>query len=229
MKNKGLSFENLPLLSKPREKLLRCGASKLSIVELLAVLIGVGTKGSNVLDCSHQVLSRCGSLAKLKDMKVSDLIKVRGLSLVKIARLKAALELGKRLLQENKSTKRIIDSAKDLVDFYIIETNNQRQSVFYLVLLNGQNEIILEKEIFRGTLTKSLIHPREIFGTALDERAAGIIVLYNHPSGDITPNSLDLESAQKLKNAGKILDIPLFDYIILGNKNYFSFQEKGML
>ncbi len=182
MPKEGLKFKDWPVLNKPREKMLRYGADKLSLAELLAVLIGTGTKDRNVLDCANQVLSFTGGFYGLNKMKLASLLRVKGLSLAKAARLKAASELGKRLSQERKSTKQVVNSASDLVDFYFAETKELKQNVLYLILLNGRNEIILEREIFRGTLTELLIHPREIFGKAIEERAAAVIVLRNHPS-----------------------------------------------
>jgi len=229
LKKKGLKFKDWPLLNKPREKMLRYGEKKLSVVELLAVLIGVGTRDLNVLDCAGGVLTSCGGVKGLRKMKLSSLLKTKGLSLAKAARLKAALELGKRLSQEDTPAQKIISSASDLVDFYLAETRNLKQSTFYLVLLDGRNKIIFEEEIFRGTLTGSQVHPREIFGRATEERAAAVVVLHNHPSGNSRPTGSDLKTAKRLKRAGEILGILLFDYIVLGKDSHFSLRGKGII
>ena len=229
MSKKGLSFKDWALENKPREKMFRYGVEKLSVIELLAVVLGTGTRNLNVIDCASEVLKQTGGLIGLREQQLSQLMKIKGLDLAKAARLKASLELGKKLFQEQKSTKRIVSSAKDLVDFYVAQTKDLKQSLFYLILLSGRNEVIMEEEIYRGTLTDSLIHPREIFGRAIEERACGIILLHNHPSGSSQPTALDLKIAKKLKQAGELLGISVFDYVILGRDGYCSLREKGII
>ncbi len=229
MTKKGLSFKNWSLENKPRERMLRYGAEKLSIIELLAIILGTGARGLNVIDCANEVLKQSGGLIGLREKCLSELMKIKGLDLAKATRLKASLELGKKLFQEQKSTKQKINSVKDLVDFYIAENCDLKQSRLNLVLLDGRNQVIAEEEIFKGTLTGVEIHPREIFGRAVEERAAAIILIRNHPSGEVKPTQRDWQSFEQISEAGKIIGITVFDYVIVGKNEYFSLKEKGII
>jgi DNA repair protein RadC len=229
MKKKGLSFKDWPELNKPREKLIHYGSKELSVVELLAVILGTGTRDANVLDCAQEIFSHCGSLEKIGQLSIKQLREFKGLNQAKIARLKAALELGRRFLIEKKSTKQQISSAKDLVDFYIAQKGDLKQHSFSIVLLDGRNRILTEEEVFRGTLTEVTIHPREVFGRAVEERAAAVILVQNHPSGEVKPTHKDWQSFEHLREAGKILGIAVFDCVIIGKGKYYSLREKGII
>ncbi len=227
MSKKGLGFKDWSLENKPREKMLRYGVERLSTIELLAILLGTGARGLNVMACASEVLKQSGGLIGLREKSLRELMKIKGLNLAKAARIIASLELGKKLFQEQKSTKQTINSVKDLVDFYIAKNSGLKQSRLDLVLLDGRSRVIAEEEIFKGTLTEVTIHPREIFGRAVEERAAAIILISNHPSGEVRPTQKDFKSFERLAEAGEILGIAVFDYVIIGKNSYFSFKERG--
>lgn len=212
---------------KPRERLLSYGASHLSHAELLAILINTGRKGSSSLDIANELLKTVGNLKELKRLSISDLNKIKGVGLYKALILKAAFELGERMHSGSVDDKIQISSPKDVADFMMGKMEHLTQEKFIALFLNSKNVIIKQKTIFIGTLNSSIVHPREIFSEAVKCASNAIIVLHNHPSGDVTPSTEDIKTTERLKKCGQVLGIDLLDHIIIGDHTYLSMVEEG--
>lgn len=208
----------------PREKLEKYGPKKLSDSELLAILLGSGIEGKNVLTLSKEILTKIKKLGTANVDKKA-LEKIRGLGKTKTSQILAVIELGKRLNPENKIE---ILTAKDIwnccADFR--ESKREHFVAFYL---DTQNRQIDRQIISIGTLNASLVHPREIFELALKNSAASVIFAHNHPSGEVGPSDEDEKITKRLVEAGKLLGIEVADHVIVAKTNYLSFQQKGLL
>ncbi|RIL33393.1 JAB domain-containing protein, partial [Staphylococcus equorum] len=202
---------------KPRERLLSHGASHLSHAELLAILINTGRKGSSSIDIANELLKSVDNLKELKMLSISDLNKIKGVGLYKALILKAAFELGERMHSGSVDDKIQISSPKDVADFMMGKMEHLTQEKFIALFLNSKNVIIKQKTIFVGTLNSSIVHPREIFSEAIKCASNAIIVLHNHPSGDVTPSNEDIKTTERLKKCGQVLGIDLLDHIIIGD------------
>lgn len=212
---------------KPRERLLSHGASHLSHAELLAILINTGRKGSSSIDIANELLKSVDNLKELKMLSINDLNKIKGVGLYKALILKAAFELGERMHSGSVDDKIQISSPKDVADFMMGKMEHLTQEKFIALFLNSKNVIIKQKTIFVGTLNSSIVHPREIFSEAIKCASNAIIVLHNHPSGDVTPSNEDIKSTERLKKCGQVLGIDLLDHIIIGDHTYLSMVEEG--
>ncbi|OEK70301.1 hypothetical protein AST00_00740 [Staphylococcus equorum] len=212
---------------KPRERLLSYGASHLSHAELLAILINTGRKGSSSLDIANELLKTVDNLKELKRLSISDLNKIKGVGLYKALILKAAFELGERMHSGSVDDKIQISNPKDVADFMMGKMEHLTQEKFIALFLNSKNVIIKQKTIFIGTLNSSIVHPREIFSEAVKCASNAIIVLHNHPSGDVTPSTEDIKTTERLKECGQVLGIDLLDHIIIGDHTYLSMVEEG--
>ncbi|PTE89736.1 hypothetical protein BUY89_14175 [Staphylococcus equorum] len=212
---------------KPRERLLSHGASHLSHAELLAILINTGRKGSSSIDIANELLKSVDNLKELKMLSISDLNKIKGVGLYKALILKAAFELGERMHSGSVDDKIQISSPKDVADFMMGKMEHLTQEKFIALFLNSKNVIIKQKTIFVGTLNSSIVHPREIFSEAIKCASNAIIVLHNHPSGDVTPSNEDIKTTERLKKCGQVLGIDLLDHIIIGDHTYISMVEEG--
>ncbi|MBN2652433.1 MAG: DNA repair protein RadC [Spirochaetales bacterium] len=205
----------------PREKLLTDGPEILTEQELLAIIIGSGTKGNNVLKLAQTLLE----IAPLQDLDLNEIQKIKGIGSYTAARIAATLEIGKRMHKKNIL---IIDQPVKAIGALSFIARKQEEN-FVLITLNGGNQIIKTRVIFKGTLNRSIVHPREIFALALQDRAAGIIVSHNHPSGNCAPSGEDINITKIIKDSSKIMGIQLIDHIIISENSYFSFIENELI
>lgn len=195
---------------RPREKLAKYGAEKLSDLELLMAVIGSGVAQADVSKIAHPVLKLLKQRGS--SLSYSDLASIKGLGEAKIPVILANLELAKRYLLE--ADRPIIDSPEKAVE-QLADIRDKKQEYFVCLTLDGANRLIAKRIITIGTLTSSLVHPREVFADAITDRAASIIVAHNHPSGSLNPSTADLEVTERLKDAGTLLGINLLDHIIV--------------
>ena len=213
---------------RPRERLLDCGVENLSNEELLSILLKSGTKDKNVKELSIEVLTKVGNISNLKEVKVESLKEIKGIGQVKAIELVATIELGRRIFLKNKkNNKKKLVNAKDIW----LETRylffDKKQEYFYALYFNNKQELIDKKMLFKGTINKSVVHPREVFKEAYLLSASSIICMHNHPSGDVCPSSEDLFFTKTLYEIGKIQNIKVLDHIIVSNDTYYSFFENG--
>lgn len=222
-----MSLKNLPIDERPRERLARLGSSALSTIELLAILLGSGTRKRSVLEMASDLLAHFGSLQNLADASLKELQQVPGIGMARSIQLKAAFELFHRL--EEKGDKTALDTPAKVYALIRGRLVLQKTEVLLLILRDVRRCLLHQEVISRGTLTQLLMHPREVFHLAIRHLAHSVIIAHNHPSGDPTPSTPDLEMTQILFQASQIMGITLADHLIVGEKGYFSFYEKGLL
>ncbi len=214
---------------RPREKLEQRGASALTDAELLAILINSGTKKITAVDLAKTLITEFGDIAELAKSNFLELRRFKGIGKVKSLKLIAAFELLRRIQAHRPEKKARIKSPEDVAAHFIPLLRDLKKEIFKVVLLNSANRIIRDVTISEGTLNASLVHPREVFKAAIDDRAAGIILLHNHPSGNSEPSSEDIAITEQLRQAGKIIGIPVRDHIIVAGSRFTSLAKLGYL
>lgn len=219
-----------PENERPREKLARAGPQQLSEAELLAIVLGGGTRNITAVDLAKTMLIRSGGLVHLASSSIGDLKKFNGVGDAKAITLLATFELARRLESERKSRKQIsVRAPRDVAEVYIPLMQNLKYEEFRIIILNNSNYVERDVLISKGHLTASLVHPREVFKMAIAESAAGIILLHNHPSGNPTPSPDDINITKKLVEAGKLMEVPVRDHIIIAGDKYTSFVNQGLI
>ena len=218
-----------PATERPRERLLAHGADALTDAQLLAILLRVGRQRSSAVQVSLEVLERLGGIAGLARCGIEELCAVDGVGQAKAAQVKAALELGKRSLASPLSTGMRISSSRDLFEHYHPAMRDLRHEIFKVVLLDAKHAILRDATVSEGSLTLSIVHPREVFTMAVKESAAAVIFLHNHPSGDPTPSQEDHVLTSRLVSAGEVLGIRVLDHVVVGDGRYVSFADQGWL
>lgn len=222
-------IKDIKVDERPRERLESYGASALSNEELLAILLKTGTKERSVKTLARDILNMIDDLSELKDITINRLLSIKGIGQVKAIELIASIELGRRIYTEKKIVKSKLSTP---LDIYINNKNlfiDKKQEYFYCLYLNNKNELIERKLLFMGTVNRSVVHPREVFKYAYLTSASGIICMHNHPSGDINPSRDDIMFTKALVETGRVQGIPVLDHIIIGNDNYYSFSDNGMI
>ncbi|WP_394020216.1 RadC family protein [Anaerococcus cruorum] len=223
------SIKDFDLEDRPRERLISKGADSLSDEELLAIIIGTGTREKNVVELSREILQTF-SYESLSDIEVSELTKIKGIKSAKASSIVASLRFGQRIAQKTMERKIIkISSSEDIYNYLKNELADKKNEYFYAILLDTKNVIISKEVISIGILDASLVHPREAFKLAVKKSAKSIIFAHNHPSGDYTPSNDDFKTTQRLVQAGEILDIEVLDHIIIGKDGYYSFKKENFL
>ncbi len=223
------TIKELPVEDRPREKLMTFGENKLSNSELIAILLSSGIKGRTAIELAQDILCQSGGLLGLADQSVDELIQKKGIGQSKATRLKAAFELGRRLSDFAPAKKTVLRSPIHAVDYMQTRLKLKKQEVFIVVLLDIKSQVIKVEEISKGGLAKSIVHPREVFKTAIRASAAGIILGHNHPSGNTTASPEDITITNKLIDAGNIIGIKVIDHLIIGDNNYLSMREEGLI
>ena len=215
---------------RPRERFWAVGPAALTGQELLAIVLGTGCAGRDALAVAADLLAKYGgSLRRLGGRPAAALALVAGVGRAKAARLAAALELGRRAAREADPAPARIAGPADVQRFYAPLLRDLSVEEFHVLALGSQSQVLADLCITRGILNSSLVHPREVFRAAIAEAAAGIIVVHNHPSGDPTPSADDRAVTRQLVDAGRLLDVPVYDHVIVGGERYVSFAEAGLL
>lgn len=215
---------------RPREKLLLKGKSALTDAELIAILIGMGTVDFSAVDLAKEVLKKAGNnLNELARLSVNDLTKVKGIGPAKAITIVSALELGRRRKESEILRRRRITSAKDAYDEIRPYLMDKPHEEFWILLLNRANEVLRPLHISSGGVAGTVADPKLIFKYALEHLASSIILFHNHPSGNLTPSQADKDLTRKLKEAGRMLDLPILDHLIFTDSSYFSFADEGLL
>lgn len=221
-----LRIKEWPEQERPREKMFSLGPRFLSDAELLAILIGSGTKNATALDIAKKMLVDYNGLTNVASKNTREITRLKGVGNARGARLLAAFEIGRRI-ESKTNYRQKFSCAKDVVQYYLPTLRHLKYEVFRAMLLDNGNKLIKDVEITKGTLNASLVHPREVFKEAIDHLAAGVIVIHNHPSGNINPSKEDIDVSYQLKKAGEIVGIPVIDHLIVAGDAYFSFADQG--
>ncbi|QEY19259.1 JAB domain-containing protein [Psychrobacillus sp. AK 1817] len=224
-----LMIRDVHIADRPRERLIRQGAESLSNQELLAILLRTGTKQESVLHLANRVLGFFEQIQELKNATMEEMMTVKGIGQAKAVQLLAAVELGKRLSQQKTNEKFTIRSPKDAATYLMPEMSSLTQEHFVTLFLNVKNQILHKQTIFIGSLNASIVHPREIFREAVKRSAASIICAHNHPSGNPSPSTEDIDVTKRLMEAGRLMGIELLDHVIIGDHQFISLKEKGYM
>lgn len=214
---------------RPRERLRLEGAERLSLAELLALVLRTGVRGQSALAVARVLVRRFETLDGIARAGDAELLAVSGLGRAKLAALRAALELGARLACSPLRPGTRLDSPERVFEHFRARLRRLRQEVFFALLLDSRHRLIREVEVSRGSLNQSLVHPREVFAPALRESAAALVVVHNHPSGDPEPSREDIEVTRRLAEAGEILGVRLVDHVVTGADEFRSFARMGWL
>lgn len=223
-------IKDWPLDERPREKLMRKGPEAVSSAELIAILLGQGTAKHNAVATAHHLLKRFQSLEGLASASLTEMQQVPGIGPAKAVTLLAAFQLYRNLQSETaqKAVVKFNDPAA-VAKIYMPIVGHLKKESFYVILLDSSLKKILDIEVTRGLLNASLVHAREVFNPAIKYNARGIIVLHNHPSGLLEPSPEDIKITKKLVESGEILDIPVYDHLIITESGYYSFKENGLI
>jgi DNA repair protein RadC len=223
-----IRIQDLPLQERPRERFVEKGAGALSSAELIAILLGSGTQERSALVLAAALLVDFGSLERLADASLQELLSVKGIKMAKAVRLMTAFALGKKI-QPKPLDRSLIDSPEKA--FYEISQaiGGEKIEVLYVLLRDARKALLHQEAIGRGILDEVIMHPREVFHSAIRHRAHSLIIAHNHPSGDPSPSHSDLEMTHTFRSAGRMLGIPVIDHVIVGRDSYFSFWKKGLL
>jgi DNA repair protein RadC len=217
------SIKDLADFDKPREKLMAKGVEALKSEELMAILLGSGVAGKDVRKLAKEIIALLDR--EFNELSLEKLTQIHGLGVAKASVILASLELSRRYLIKSNS---VIKSAKDLYS-ELKEYANKKQEYFLCITLDGASHIINKRVVFIGTLNQSIVHPREVFADAIADRAAGVIVAHNHPSGNLSPSSADIAITDRLQEVAKLIGIELLDHIIISKDGYFSFSDEGLI
>ena len=223
-----MKIREIPWFDRPWTRLKNKGVSNLSNAELLAVVMGRGNFQENAVDLSHRVLSKY-NFHKLVDLSLPEL-ENEFKNDIQAMRIQAMFEIFRRTGRlQKKGYKHKIESAKDVFNYYVDELHDKKKEHFYALFLDTKNRIIDEELISVGTLNSSLIHPREVFKSAIKASSNAVILVHNHPSGDCTPSSEDKEVTKMLYNAGHLLKIKVLDHVVIGEDGFTSLKEMKLM
>ena len=225
-----LLIKQIPSEERPRERLVKYGARNLSTEDLIAIILKTGTKDYSSRFLAGEILKKVKDISDLKKLSLSNLININGIGAVKAIEFLAALELGRRVYENKKLDNNLkCNSASKIFDYFRSELSLLEQECFYCLYLDQHKKLIDKKLLFKGTLNKSFVHPREIFKEAYLASAASIICVHNHPSGNVIPSTDDIIVTQNLVKIGMLQGIPIIDHIIVSSNNYYSFYENNMM
>ncbi len=222
------TIHDFPLGERPRERMQYYGPTALSNAELLAILLRVGSTGENVVALSTRLLAEFGGLAGLAKASFSDLASVKGVGTAKTAQLKAAIELGRRLLITSPDARPQITSPLDAANLLMLEMGGLEQEHLRTLLLDTKNRVLASPTVYVGNVNSSIIRISEVFREAVRENATAMIVAHNHPSGDPTPSPEDVSVTRSIVEAGSLLGIDVLDHLVIGHQRFISLKERGL-
>jgi DNA repair protein RadC len=231
--NGDMEYRNIkdwPESERPRERLLSAGAGNLSTAQLLAIILRTGGKNKSALGLARELLVQFNGLKSIEDASVAEFSNTKGMGNAKIAQLKAAFELGRRLLQNEAGDAVKVPSfrnSRDVYEYYRPRFYGLKKEKFLCALLDIKNRVFKETTVSDGTLTSSLVHPREVFRYAIKEAAVSVLFVHNHPSGDPSPSRDDIDITKRLIETGKIIGIKVLDHVVVSDGEYVSIMEKG--
>jgi len=225
----GPAAKGVPDEERPRERLARHGADSLGPAELIAVVLGTGTRGRSAVEVAQRLLEESGGLRRLSTRNLRETASVRGVGAARAARVLAAFALGRQVSGIRIPPGTRFRSGADIFRHYHGRLRDLRKEQFWAVLLDGKNRILREERVSEGSLTASLVHPREVFALAIRESAGALVFVHNHPSGDPTPSVEDVEITRRLCAVADLVGIRVLDHVVVGDGAYVSFLERGLL
>ena len=220
------TIKEIPLNDRPREKMAANGAAVLTDAELIAILLRTGTAEKSAIDIASEMTADGGLYKRLAGItRLNELTNIKGLGQAKAATVLAALEIGRRIASAKPLEKIHLSCPQDVAEFLMPRLRYAAKEQFVVILLNNKNKVIGTEVVSEGSLSSSVVHPREVYAPAILHHAAAIMVAHNHPSGDPKPSIEDEEVTRQLLRSGKVLGIPMIDHVIIGDGNYYSFLE----
>ena len=229
MRSSSLCVKEMALEERPREKMLTKGEKSLSNAELLAIILRTGTKKQSVLELANYIINKDSQgIRWLNDITIEELCEIDGIGISKAAQIKASLELGIRI-SSAKPIRYKVTNPWDIYNYYMDSLRYLNKEIFKIILLNTKNEIICDIDISVGTLNMSVVHPREVFREAIKRSSNKIILMHNHPSGNIEPSNEDKNVTSRLVKCGELIGIEVIDHIIIGDGLYYSFKENMII
>lgn len=224
------TIKEIPLNDRPREKMAANGVAVLTDAELIAILLRTGTAEKSAIDIASEMTADGGLYKRLAGItRLNELTNIKGLGQAKAATVLAALEIGRRIASAKPIEKIHLSCPQDVADFLMPRLRYAAKEQFVVILLNNKNKVIGTEVVSEGSLSSSIVHPREVYAPAILHHAAAIMVAHNHPSGDPKPSTEDTEVTRVLARSGKVLGIPMIDHVIIGDGNYYSFLENEAL
>jgi DNA repair protein RadC len=221
---------DMPQVERPRERLAKAGPSVLSSQELLAIILRVGSEGDSAISLANRVLARFGSLDNLAQATVPELCEIRGIGIAKAVQVLAAIELGRRAVSGPDLPGDAVQSPADVSRYMGPRLGHQDREHFCALMLNTRGVVVSETTVSIGSLNASLVHPRELFRDAVRHSAASMILVHNHPSGDVTPSREDIQLTRRLMKCGSLMGIEIVDHVIIGKGHKFlSMKEQGLI
>ncbi len=224
-----LRIADLPEDQRPRERLIQHGPEILSDAELLAIILRTGDGKLSAIDLAHHLLNHCHGFRGLDAISIDELCEIRGVGPAKAAQIKAALAIGRKVAGEKLPERHHIQTSRDVFDYLHARLRNLTREVFIMLLLTTHNRLIKEKKLFEGTLTESMVKAREVLKEAINGKAASVIFVHNHPSGEPVPSTDDRQITKQLIEACKSAGIAVLDHVIIGDEKFFSFADEGLL
>ena len=222
------TISDIPWADRPRERLLQYGSAALSNAELLAIILRVGGVGQNAIRLAESLLAQFEGLSGLAGAGVGELEQVRGVGAAKVAQIKAALELGRRLQITVPDSRPQVRSPGDAANLVMLEMSVLEQEHLRVLLLDTRNRVLEISTVYQGSLNTSLIRVGELFKSAIRRNAAALIVAHNHPSGDPSPSAEDVAVTRQIVSAGKLLDVEVLDHLVIGRGRFVSLKERGL-
>ncbi len=227
-KRRSLSIKSWPADERPREKLLSRGPEHLSDAELLAVLLPTGGRNVNAIERGRALLARFGSLRALLGASSRALASAPGLGPARVALVRAVGEIARRALERRVAPHAPLRTSAEVYRHCGARLAALRKEQFHVLLLDGKNRLIKDVRISEGSLTASLVHPREVFVPVIEESAAAVILVHNHPSGDPTPSAEDVAITDRLRKVGELMGVSVLDHVVIGEGRYVSFADEGL-
>lgn len=229
MGSHNLILRDVPNEERPRERMRQFGAHALSNAELLAILLRTGTVSESAVRLAQRLLQESGGLRNLVDMSFEQLTSIKGIGMAKALQIQAGIELGRRLARARLGEAITIRSPQDVSELLMEELRYLQKEHFVCLFLNTKNQVLGQETLSMGSLNASIVHPREVFRSAIKRSSAAIICVHNHPSGDPTPSPEDVDITLRLKEAGAIIGIEILDHVIIGDQKFVSLKEHGLM
>jgi DNA repair protein RadC len=226
------SIKRWPEDERPRERLLKFGADELSTAHLIAIILRTGSREKSALELARELLMQFKSVKEIEGASLAEFSTFKGIGSAKVAQLKAAFELGRRLISseaEGDKDRPSFRNSRDVFEYYRPRFYGLKKERFLCAMLDTRNRVFKETVVSDGTLTSSLVHPREVFRSAIKEASASVLFVHNHPSGDPAPSRDDIAITERLVETGKIIGIEVLDHIIISDSGYLSLLEKGYI
>lgn len=222
------SVKDLPDSDRPRERLCIMGPEAMSSAELIAIILGSGTREAPVLQLAQEIVARYDSMERLSEATIEELCQIKGIGMAKAVQLRAALSLGMRASRKAPALKQKVVAPSQAYNLLKDTLEKEKREFFVILLLDTKKRAIRHDIVAIGTLSRTLVHPREVFYPAIRHKAASVILAHNHPSGDPTPSQDDYEVTKSLVEAGRLMNIPVNDHLVIGDGCYVSLRQKGL-